>query len=264
MQSDSLSNDHLAWSAAAFNPTAYATAAYDAFKLGIDKGTDFTFTIFTTSAGASTASRTPSPTVAVTPTLTAVATRTATVTPSSSPVSTPSPPAGCVASSTLRQTGPNGDYFRQIASDNSVRNSDRQRIKNGAALTICAVSAYFWNAGPLNGSTLTTGTFHFEVWSDAGGSPGVQLGGDSTRIDAATLPAAQGQAPVQLLIWGANPPQPSGDFWLVMQSDSLSNDHLAWSAAAFNPNAYATAAYDAFKLGIDKGTDFTFTIFTQP
>ena len=305
MQSDTLSNDHLAWSAARYNPNAYLTGAYNAFKLDTDKGTDFTFTIYTMTAPA-VATATPlvtrtatgdPPTVSATPTHIASPTRTRTPSPTPTrtrtpsptttrtpspapptptrtasplpatgtpgpPIATATPGATCLPSTTLRQTGPNGDYFRHIASDNSIRNSDRQRIRNTGPLTICAASAYFWNAGPLNGSTLTTGTFHMEIWSDVGGVPGVQLGGDSTRIDAATLPAMQGQAPVQVVTW-SDLPQPSGDFWLVMQSDTLSNDHLAWSAARYNSNAYLTSAYNAFKLDIDKGTDFTFTIFTR-
>jgi ADP-ribosylglycohydrolase len=272
LQSDSLSNDQLAWSAAAFNPSAYADANYDAWKLGVDKHTDFTFTVFTAGGAAGTATPAPSPLATPTIVRTATTTQTRSATPSAtaarsatpSPRPTTPPPPGCIASSTLRQTGTNGDYFRQIASDNSIVASDRQRLRNTVPLTICGVSAYFWSAGLVNGSTLTTGTFHLEVWSDAGGVPGVQLGGDSSPLDAATLPAVQGQAPVQLVVWAANPPRPSGDFWLVLQSDSLSNDQLAWSAAAFNPSAYADGNYDAWKLAVDKNTDFTFTVYTQP
>ncbi len=169
----------------------------------------------------------------------------------------------CVALTRLQQTEPNGDYFRQMASDNSIANSDRQLVRNPGPTAICAVQAYVWDAGPANGAPQTTGHFHFEIWSDAGGTPGVRLGGDSSRVDAADLPDGQGQGGPTVFWRTAERPEPTGDFWIVLQSDDLSSDQLAWSAAKNDPTAHSDAAYDAFKLDRNLDTDFNFRVFVE-
>jgi hypothetical protein len=171
----------------------------------------------------------------------------------------------CVIPPSLDQSRPNGDYFRQLASDNSIANSNRQRVRSAEPTAICAVTAYFWNAGPANGAEPVTGAFHLEIWSDAGGVPGVQVGGSSSTVDAASLPTVQGDAPTRTVVWPATArPQPAGDFWIVLQSDSLSNDQLAWSAVRNDSFAHADAAYNAFKANNNLGTDFHFRVFVEP
>jgi len=126
------------------------------------------------------------------------------------------------------------------------------------------VSMYLWDAGAANGAAPVTGRFHFEIWSDAGGAPGVQVGGDSSRIDARNLPDVQGQVPIQMSFWKKSErPSPTGDFWIVLQSDDLSNDQLAWSAARGDPKAHSDAGHDAFKLGKNLQTDFNFRVFVE-
>ena len=138
-------------------------------------------------------------------------------------------------------------------------------MRSAAPTTICAVTAYFWNAGPANGAAAATGTFHLEIWSDAGGVPGVQVGGGSSTIDAATVPTVQGDAPLQTAFWPTSArPRPGGDFWIVLRSDSLSNDQLAWSAVRNDSYAHADAAYNAFKANTNLGTDFNFRVFVEP
>ena len=131
--------------------------------------------------------------------------------------------------------------------------------------TICAVTAYFWNAGPANGAAPATGMFHLEIWSDVGGVPGTQLGASSSKVDASSLPTVQGDTPTRTFVWpSTDRPHPSGDFWIVLQGDSLSNDQLAWSAVRNDSFAHADAAYNAFKANQNLGADFHFRVFIEP
>ena len=75
----------------------------------------------------------------------------------------------------------------------------------------------------------------------------------------------QGQVPQRVFIWKPDArPQASGDFWIVVQSDDLDGDQVAWSAARNAPTAHSDSAHDGFKLNRDLQTDFNFRVFVEP
>jgi hypothetical protein len=133
----------------------------------------------------------------------------------------------------------------------------RQHIQNASALGVCRVDlSLFNNTGKTGGS------FHVEIWNDG---LTAQIGGDSDSVSVASLPTTPAPAALTSVTWSANEPQPTGNFWIVLQSDGnfgagvlvrwdVNTNQLSYGGAAFNGNH---GDYG------DIHQDFYFTVFTE-
>jgi glucose/arabinose dehydrogenase len=223
------STDELSYAGSAFNGNHG--------DLG-DLHEDFSFTVFT-------GSQVPTP----------IATPIPSVTPTPSATSTPT--RTCNTTATMAQTGPRSGYWRV---ENAMQPSyaPRQHIQNATPISICRLDlSLFNNTGAAGGS------FHVEIWDDA---LSAKIGGDSDSTAVAALPTTRAPATLTTITWSANPPEPTGHFWIVLQSDDnfgqgvlvrwdTTEDELSYAGAAFNGNHG--------DIG-DLHEDFSFSVFIRP
>jgi hypothetical protein len=249
--------------------------------------TEATPTATATETPTPTATATPTETVTPTPTETATptetptptATGTETPTPTATVTETPTPTATATPVDLFVSTPTLGDFWAIDAGATATTpptNRVRQRINNGAAITIVEIDVC------LGRASTETGNLHFEIWSDttvgcAGGQPycpDTKLGADSDDVvvDAlATMQAVPDGAcgtlnngEVVTLKWAGTKPNPTGIFWIVGVDNAtggIVGSHISWGASApATPNSYEDTDFDSWKNNIDNNNDHYFVV----